>query len=116
MPETPSRPRAVFPAAQRTQAAVSDAETLFGELPRLRDGVGAPWSHQGDQLCTCNSQHVQTADVALELPTGSGKTLVGLLIGEWRRRSLGQRVVYACPTRQLALQVVAAGQRQGIEA
>lgn len=116
MPETPSRPRPVFPAAQRAQAAVSDAETLFGELPRRRDGVGALWSHQGDQLRTYNSQHVQTADVALELPTGSGKTLVGLLIGEWRRRSLGQRVVYACPTRQLALQVVAAGQRQGIEA
>jgi hypothetical protein len=95
---------------------VSDAETLFGELPRRRDGVGALWSHQGDQLRTYNSLHVQTADVALELPTGSGKTLVGLLIGEWRRRSLGQRVVYACPTRQLALQVVAASQRQGIEA
>ncbi len=40
---------------------------------------------------------------------------MGLLIAEWRRRSRRERVVYACPTRQLALQVVDAGLRQGIE-
>src|SRR5262249_16188817 len=36
---------------------------------------------------------------------GSGKTLVGLLIAEWRRRKYGERVVYLCPTRQLVNQV-----------
>lgn len=46
------------------------------------------------------------SDVALQLPTGSGKTLVGLLIGEWRRRKFGERVVYLAPTRQLVNQVV----------
>lgn len=115
MPETPNPPRPVFPAPARAQVAAVDPETLFGELPRRRDGVGALWSHQVDQLRTYSATHVETPDVALELPTGSGKTLVGLLIGEWRRRSRRERVVYACPTRQLALQVVAAGQRQGIE-
>jgi hypothetical protein len=44
-------------------------------------------------------------DVALQLPTGSGKTLVGLLIGEWRRRKFHERVVYLCPTKQLVHQV-----------
>jgi hypothetical protein len=39
------------------------------------------------------------------LPTGSGKTLIGLLIGEWRRRRFGERVVYLCPTNQLVHQV-----------
>ena len=58
--------------------------------------------------------HVGTADVALELPTGAGKTLPALLIAEWRRASLGHRVVYACPTVQLAHQVHAAAARQGI--
>jgi hypothetical protein len=37
--------------------------------------------------------------------TGSGKTLVGLLIAEWRRRKYTERVVYLCPTRQLVNQV-----------
>jgi hypothetical protein len=40
-----------------------------------------------------------------QLPTGSGKTLVGLLIAEWRRRKYSERVVYLCPTRQLVNQV-----------
>jgi Rad3-related DNA helicase len=45
-------------------------------------------------------------DVALQLSTGSGKTLVGLLIGEWRRQRFQEKVVYLCPTRQLVNQVV----------
>lgn len=49
---------------------------------------------------------LDAADVALQLPTGSGKTLVGLMIGEWRRRKFQERVVYLCPTKQLVNQVV----------
>lgn len=115
MPELPNPPRPVFPHPARVRVALPDPETLFGELPRRRDGAGALWSHQVDQLRTYSANYVNAPDVALELPTGSGKTLVGLLIGEWRRRNRQERVVYACPTRQLALQVVAAGIRQGIE-
>ena len=44
--------------------------------------------------------------LALELPTGSGKTLVGLLIGEYRRRKNKEKVVFLCPTNQLVNQVV----------
>lgn len=32
--------------------------------------------------------------VALELPTGSGKTLVGLLIGEYRRRKNKEKIFF----------------------
>jgi len=39
------------------------------------------------------AEAVHLTDVALQLPTGSGKTLVGLLIAEWRRRKYGERVV-----------------------
>ncbi|MBT2217118.1 DEAD/DEAH box helicase family protein [Virgibacillus dakarensis] len=45
-------------------------------------------------------------DVAFELPTGSGKTLIGLLIGEYRRRKNKEKVVYICPNNQLVNQVV----------
>src|SRR5260370_40374191 len=50
----------------------------------------------------------QTApDVALQLPTGGGKMLVGRLIGEWLRAKNAGRIVYLCPTRQLVNQDVA---------
>jgi hypothetical protein len=112
------KPRAkpVFPSAPKPKSVPDDPEALFGELPRSRDAIGALWSHQADQLRVYSEKHRDTPDVALELPTGSGKTLVGLLAGEWRRRALGHRVVYACPTVQLARQVVLAAQRQGIAA
>jgi hypothetical protein len=63
-----------------------------------------------------NTSHVDKTDVALELPTGAGKTLPALLIAEWRRSTLSSRVAYACPTVQLAHQVHAEAIRQGIEA
>ncbi|MGN7187383.1 DEAD/DEAH box helicase [Microbacterium enclense] len=110
----PSRP--VFPTAARAEDATASPETLFGVLPRRRDGVGALWSHQVDQLREYYGDHLDTSEIALELPTGSGKTLVGLLIAEWRRRNYQHRVVYACPTKQLALQVAEAAERQGIKA
>jgi len=54
--------------------------------------------------------------VAIELPTGAGKTLVGLLIAEWRRQFYDERVAYLCPTRQLARQVVNQASKYGIKA
>jgi hypothetical protein len=59
---------------------------------------------------------LEKPDVALELPTGSGKTLVGLLLADWRRRHFKHRSVYACPTNQLAHQVWEAARAQGIPA
>lgn len=44
--------------------------------------------------------------IAFELPTGSGKTLIGMLIGEFRRRKNHERVLYLTPTNQLVKQVV----------
>ncbi|WP_199514910.1 DEAD/DEAH box helicase [Nucisporomicrobium flavum] len=112
--ERRARPR--FRRRTEPVAGAADPESLFGELPRTPSGVGALWSHQADQLRTYAQEHSTTADVALELPTGSGKTLVGLLVSEWRRRTLAQRVVYACPTKQLARQVLHKANAQGIPA
>ncbi|ROP42786.1 DEAD/DEAH box helicase [Pseudokineococcus lusitanus] len=115
-PTSQGRPRPRFRTREDAPAAAKDPESLFGELPRTPKGVGALWSHQADQLRVYSEHHKSTPDVALELPTGSGKTLVGLLIAEWRRRALGHRVVYACPTKQLARQVLVKAQEQGIPA
>ncbi|WP_460545878.1 DEAD/DEAH box helicase [Glycomyces halotolerans] len=109
-----ARPR--FKKHAAPEVGATDPETLFGELPRTPNGVAALWSHQADQLRTYAEKHRETPDVALELPTGSGKTLVGLLIAEWRRRTLGQRVAYVCPTTQLARQVLDKAINEGIPA
>jgi Rad3-related DNA helicase len=91
-----------------------DPEALFRDL-RKRTVPGL-LSHQADLLRSYLAVHTQYPDIALQLPTGSGKTLVGLLISEWRRRRYGERVVYLCPTRQLVNQVAQqAGTKYGID-
>lgn len=71
----------------------------------LDSAVDNLWSQQADVLRTYARDHQSTPDVALELPTGSGKTLIGLLVAEWRRLRLRERVAFVCPTNQLARQV-----------
>ncbi len=51
-------------------------------------------------------KNITKKNIALELPTGSGKTLIGLLIGEFRRKKYKNSVVFLCPTKQLVYQVV----------
>ena len=50
-------------------------------------------------------ENIDKRVLAMELPTGSGKTLVGLLIGEFRRRQNKEKILYLCPTNQLVNQV-----------
>jgi hypothetical protein len=78
-------------------------EALFRDL-RTRKVPGL-LAHQADILRAYTQNAVSESDVAFELPTGSGKTLVGLLLGEWRRRRFHERGVYLCPTNQLVHQV-----------
>lgn len=68
--------------------------------------------HQKEMLEAYGADFKDFADVALQLPTGSGKTLVGLLIADWRRRRFGDRAVYLCPTKQLVRQTVHQAHRQ----
>ncbi|UFQ01707.1 DEAD/DEAH box helicase [Pseudomonas fitomaticsae] len=78
-------------------------DKLFRELTRRKFPDVLP--HQASMMQAYAAKAINTPDVALQLPTGSGKTLVGLLIAEWRRRKFRERVVYLCPTRQLVHQV-----------
>jgi hypothetical protein len=48
--------------------------------------------------------HTSTADLAIGLPTGEGKTLIGLLLADWALDQ-GLSVAYLTGTRQLAEQV-----------
>ena len=82
-----------------------DIETLFRDLKSRSPKIKGLYSSQADILRVYYNDHSKSSDVSLELPTGTGKTLVGLLIAEWRRRILGERVLYLCPTKQLVYQV-----------
>lgn len=96
-----------------TVYASQSPETLFRDLKNRK--VEGLLSQQADIL-RAYMTHKEHKDIALELPTGSGKTLVGLLIAEWRRRNFQERCVYLCPTRQLVHQVVAqAHEKYGIK-
>lgn len=91
------------PKANRA-AVPSDPEQLYRTLAGQDGAPRALWVHQGDVLREWHANFRDASDVAIELPTGAGKTLVGGLVGEWRRRSAHDRVAYMCLTRQLAQQ------------
>ncbi len=88
-------------------------EHLFRELPRSPDGSESLWLHQGDVLRAYVSAYEQAPDLAVELPTGTGKTLPGLVLSEWNMRTRRLPAAFACPTRQLARQTFAAAEREG---
>jgi len=75
-----------------------DIEEMFYDLERASH-IENLYSHQADILRLYCKDKKTASDVGIELPTGSGKTLVGLLIGEWRRRTMGQRILYLCPNK-----------------
>ena len=66
-------------------------------------------TYQGQVLNEYQATATQKPDVAIKLPTGSGKTLVGLLIADWRRRKFNERVLYLCPTNRSLKNPVADG-------
>jgi hypothetical protein len=86
---------------------------LFRDLRKHRS-IKFLWGHQEKLLDQYHAKHLDTPDLAIELPTGSGKTLVGLLIAEFRRRVRGERVVFLCPNRQLCAQVEAQANKYGV--
>jgi hypothetical protein len=106
----------VFKTEINGEVPPADPEALFRDLKGRAPEVKHLWAHQADILRAYHERHLKTRDVALELPTGAGKTLVGLLVAEFRRRYFHDRVAYLCPTRQLAKQAGAQAAKYGITA
>src|SRR5579871_3315071 len=103
-----------FKIPEKRTVCPDDPESLFRDLRKKT--VPGLLSHQADLLRSYLAVHTTHADIALQLPTGSGKTLVGLLIAEWRRQMYRERVVYLCPTRQLVNPVAGqAAEKYGID-
>ena len=108
-----TKKRPSFKKLKGTQAYDSPEE-LFGKLPNRAASHGYLRAPQVDTLRDYISC-VDDSDVALELPTGTGKTLVGLLIAEWRRRKSGEKVAYLTLTNQLAGQILDEAANLGID-
>ena len=102
-----------FTKITQKSTAPKSPDLLFRQLPRRKFPDVLPHQQAMMQRYAEEAEHAK--DVALQLPTGSGKTLVGLLIAEWRRRKNREKIVYLCPTRQLVNQAVAqAEQKYGL--
>ena len=93
-----------FKKMNKGSASLDSPESLLHDLRTKK--IKGPLAHQADMWRSYTDKAINTKDVALQLPTGSGKTLVGLIIAEWRRRKYNEKVVYLCPTNQLVNQVV----------
>jgi replicative superfamily II helicase len=104
-----------LPLPAREPEAPQTPEELFGRLQVVDSRLDNLWAEQADALRAYASDHIGSSDVALELPTGSGKTLVGLLIAEWRRQHQKERAAYVCPTNQLARQIHEKSHGYGID-
>lgn len=103
---------------KKVQQQFSSPEEMYlrGALPRTANAVSSLWIHQGDVLRAYAEKSQGQSDLALELPTGTGKTLPGLLIAEWVRRKAEGPVLYGAPTRQLADQVLITAKNEGVPA
>ncbi len=95
----------IVPVPRRQEEAPPETpEQLYDGLTVTDPNIGELWRRQSHVLGRYYQDHRDGSDVALELPTGAGKTLVGLLIADWRRLVTGESSAFVCPTRQLARQ------------
>lgn len=104
---------AIFRVSKPQELKPDSPAQLFRDLPKDSSTIKFLWGHQEKLLDKYHQSLLSKKDVAVELPTGSGKTLVGMLMGEYRRRALGERVAFLCPNKQLCCQVEIGHQRAG---
>ena len=74
--------------------------------------IEGPLAYQSKMIDMYMQTAFDSKNVAIELPTGSGKTIIGLLIGEFRRRKYKEKVVYVCPNNQLVNQVAETAEKK----
>ncbi len=101
-------------ALKRVQTPVPAPESIERVILDARPRkIESLWAQQADVLRSYDAS--SASDIAIRLPTGSGKTLVGIAIAEWRRTIDKFRCVYLCPTNQLVNQVAKHARDYGIK-
>ncbi len=92
---------------------VTKPQDIFRGLT-LRGTVENLWAPQAEALAKWEAVRTEK-DVVIEMSTGGGKTLVGLLIAQALVNETGGKVLYACPTNQLVEQTAAQAAACGIQ-
>jgi len=68
-----------FKRVRAKKTPPTDLEGLFKELKNRSPEIRDLFAHQAVILRAYSESHLDSSNVSLELPTGSGKTLVGAL-------------------------------------
>lgn len=87
---------------------------IFARLPRMEAAPNDLWHGQASALDQWHG-HRGRRDVLLSLNTGSGKTIIGLLIAQSLVNEGVQNVLYCCPTIDLVRQTSREADRIGIK-
>ncbi|MGI9013505.1 MAG: DEAD/DEAH box helicase family protein [Phycisphaerales bacterium] len=80
----------------------------------LRGGVENPWETQADALRQWHKEHRAASDVVVQMNTGGGKTLVGLLMAQSLVNEERGRVVYLCANNLLLEQTLERAKEIGL--
>ena len=104
-----------FRTLNKKQSVADNPVDFFLNLrPRK---IASLYDAQAQILRDYHEKALSRHDVAIQTATGGGKTLLGLVLCEWRRLKMNERSLYLCPTRQLVHQVTNFGtQRLGMSA
>ena len=90
----------------------TEPQALFNTLT-LRGSVENLWGPQTAALAEWHA-HRSEPDVTIEMPTGGGKTLVGLLVAQSIVNEGKGKVLYVCPNNQLVEQTAAKAREVGL--
>lgn len=93
-------------------AKPTDPLKIFDKLT-LRGSIGNIWDPQGEALRSWHEKRFDS-DIVLQMNTGGGKTLVGLLIAQSIVNEKKERVLYVCPNNQLVEQSIARSNEVGL--
>ena len=63
-----------FKIIEKKKTKPKDPESLFHDLKDRDPEIKHLWAHQADLLRDYSQNHIDTKDIGLELPTGTGKT------------------------------------------
>src|SRR6266702_4805697 len=102
-----------LPIKTKPRSEAVNPKEIFKSLT-LRGTVQNIWEPQAEALGSWFDQHRQESDVVIQMTTGGGKTLVGLLIAQSIVNETKGKILYVCPTNQLVEQVASKAAECGI--
>ena len=101
-----------LPIKTTKQNLATSPREIFKTLT-LRGSIQNIWEPQAEALSEWEKNRA-TPDVVIQMNTGGGKTLVGLLIAQSLVNETKGKVLYVCPTNQLVEQVESKASECGI--